>query len=172
MRGLKLHVPAPSELGFRQRLMADPATMAYNRGCAPWDGCHPETGCIDFPESDWPEWYDYFIGNEPERWYAYIVRGDDGARLGEVNVHRASGHAWHDMGIVIDARYRGQGYAEPALRLLLDHAFREMGVDEIRNAFELQRVAALKAHLACGFRILSEENGTVTLSLRKEEYPA
>ena len=172
MRGLRLHVPALRELDFRRRLMADPETMAYNRGYTPWDGYHPKTGCIDFPEADWREWYDYFIGNEPERYYAYVVRRDDGAFLGEVNVHRAPGCAWHDMGIVIDAKYRGQGYAEPALRLLLDHAFREMGASEIRNAFEVQREAALKTHLACGFSILSRTKGAVSLALAKNEYLA
>ena len=37
---------------------------------------------------------------------------------------------WHDMGIVIDALYRGRGYAVPALKLLLDYAFRELGVED------------------------------------------
>ena len=49
---LRLHVPALSELGYRQRLLADPATMAYNRGYdLSFEGYHPQTGCIDFPET-------------------------------------------------------------------------------------------------------------------------
>ena len=34
------------------------------------------------------------------------------------------------MGIVIYAPYRGRGYAVPALKLLLDYAFRELGVED------------------------------------------
>ena len=34
------------------------------------------------------------------------------------------------MGIVIYAPYRGRGYAVPALKILLDHAFRELGVED------------------------------------------
>ena len=37
---------------------------------------------------------------------------------------------WHDMGIVIYTPYRGRGYAVPALKLMLDHAFRELGVED------------------------------------------
>ena len=39
---------------FAQQMYADPETMAYNAG---WDvpsaSYHPDTGCIDFPESQW-----------------------------------------------------------------------------------------------------------------------
>ena len=34
------------------------------------------------------------------------------------------------MGIVIYAPYRGKGYAVTALKLLLDYAFRELGVED------------------------------------------
>ena len=34
------------------------------------------------------------------------------------------------MGIVIYAPYRGRGYAVTALKLLLDYAFRELGVED------------------------------------------
>ena len=37
---------------------------------------------------------------------------------------------WHDMGIVIYAPYRGRGYGVTALKLMLDHAFRELGVED------------------------------------------
>ena len=34
------------------------------------------------------------------------------------------------MGIVIYAPYRGRGYGVTALKLMLDHAFRELGVED------------------------------------------
>ena len=79
---LTLHIPALSELVFRQKMLSDPATMAYN---APW---FPPDGCIDFPESVWHEWYTRWIGKEPERFYAYLRRESDGAFVGEVCWHR------------------------------------------------------------------------------------
>ena len=30
---MQLYIPQLDELGFRQALLADPATMSYNKGC-------------------------------------------------------------------------------------------------------------------------------------------
>ncbi len=171
MGNLFLHVPSIEELDYRQKLLADLDTMAYNRGYdLNFASYHPDTGCIDFPEREWRDWYDFFIGAESERWYAYIVRRKDGAFLGEVNLHRAPGASYYDMGIVLEARYRGQGYAEEALCLLMRQAFEAIGVREVRNEFEETRTAALKTHLACGFRIVKEENGLVTLRITESDW--
>ena len=148
--------------------MADPATMDYNRGYTPRKGYDPETGCIDFPEEDWAGWHGYFVNREPERFYAYIAR--DGAFLGEVNVHSVPGQDWHDMGIVLDARHRGHGYAAEALRLLLKHAFELMCVHAVHNSFEITWPAALRSHLAAGFHEYRRENGMVELLISQEGY--
>lgn len=64
---LKLHIPEYSELWYRQKIMNDPDTMSYNKGYnIDFDGYDKETGCIAFPEQKWADWYDYFVGNEPE----------------------------------------------------------------------------------------------------------
>ena len=77
MDELALYVPKLDELWFYRKMMSDPETMSYN---ANWDvdykGYHKDTGCIDFPESEWAEWYDYWINSEPERFFAYIKRLD------------------------------------------------------------------------------------------------
>ena len=172
MNKLHLHVPTFDELWYRKQLMEDPATMDYNRGyelC--FDGYDPETGCIAFPEVEWRDWYDYYIGREPDRFYAYIVR-DDGTFLGDVNVHRSDGHPWNEMGIVIEAKYRGQGYAAPALRLLLQHAFEVMQADAVHNDFEDLRDAAVRAHLSAGFSVYRRENGRLELIITREQYEA
>lgn len=150
--------------------MADPATMAYNRGYAPFEGYHPDTGCIDFPREDWENWYQYFIGQEPERFYAYVRRKEDGAFLGEVNVHLENHGEWYDMGIVIEAKYRGMGYSKEALSLLLEYAFKTLGAQAVHNDFEETRTAAVKTHLACGFREYRRENGILELLITREMY--
>ena len=89
MNRLELHVPTIEELDYRQKIMSDPETMSYNKGYdLGFDGYHSDTGCINFPESEWQDWYEYFVGYEPERFYAYIKRKADGAFIGEVNVHQ------------------------------------------------------------------------------------
>lgn len=128
-RELELYIPKREDLWFYQQMMADPETMAYNAG---WDvayaGYHRDTGCIDCPDEALADWYDSWVGNEPERFYAYIKRSLDGAWIGDVNFHYTPENDWWDMGIVMYAPYRGKGYAVPALRLMLDHAFRDCGI--------------------------------------------
>jgi diamine N-acetyltransferase len=83
MNRLELYVPTIEELDYRQKIMSDPETMSYNKGYdLDFDGYHKDTGCIDFPESEWLDWYEYFVGCEPERFYAYIKRKEDGAFMG------------------------------------------------------------------------------------------
>ena len=168
---LCLHVPALSELWYRKQLMEDPATMDYNRGYnLPFDGYHPETGCIDFPEGEWADWHAYFIGQEPERFYAYVMRKADGVFIGEVNIHRNPDALWHDMGVVIEGRYRGMGYGKEALSLLLAHAFEGLHADAVHNDFEDARSAAVRVHRACGFTEFSRENGVLELLITREQY--
>ena len=166
---LELHVPALNELWFRQKMMSDPDTMSYNAGYDDFEGYHRDTGCIDFPESAWEEWYEHWIGREPERFYAYIRRRADGEFLGEVCCYHVPERDWYDMGIVLFAPYRGRGYAVPALRLLIDRAFRVCGVTRLHNYFEPSRISARKAHLAAGFHEIVTPEGMVSLTLTPDD---
>lgn len=170
MNRVELYVPTIEELDYRQGIMADPETMSYNKEYdLGFEGYHNDTGCIDFPESEWQDWYDYFVGQEPERFYAYIKRKEDGTFIGEVNVHKSSDDHY-DMGIMIEAKYRGQGYSKEALNLLLRHAFEEMKANAVHNDFEDERDAAMKVHLNCGFREVGRENGIIHLMITAEDY--
>lgn len=163
---LTLHVPRRDELWFRQSLLSDPATMAYN---APW---FPPDGCMDFPESEWYDFCDWWIGHEPDRFYAYLRRISDGVFVGEVNYHRPADCEHWDMGIVVSAAYRGSGYGVEGLRLLVKHAFLDDGVTCLQNDFEITRTAAYRIHRVVGFRETGTEDGIVHLELPREKYLA
>ena len=79
MEKLELYIPRLEELWFYQQMTSDPETMSYNAG---WDvdyaGYHRDTGCIDCPDEALADWYDRWIGNEPDCFYAYIKRSLDG----------------------------------------------------------------------------------------------
>ena len=168
---VRLFKPLLSDLLYRKQLLSDPETMSYNRGYElGFAGYHNETGCIDFPESEWEAWYRFFCQSELERYYAYITRCSDGVFLGEVNLHQNASGGWYDMGIVLETAHRGNGYSTEALRLLLSEAFDRLGATEVRNDFEPERSAALKAHLAAGIRVIVEENGVVQVRVMKEEF--
>lgn len=170
---IELYIPRQEELWFAQKMLADSDTMSYNANWAvTYDGYHRETGCVDFPESEWADWYNRWIDNEPERFYAYIRRRRDGEWVGDVNFHYNPDKDWWDMGIVIYAPYRGNKYAVPALELLLDHAFLVCQVSRIHNDFEIARneVAAWKTHLSAGFREIGRENGWLEVMVTREQW--
>ena len=158
---VELYIPKLEDLWFYQKMMSDPETMSYND---PWGGC------IDYPDEVLPDWYARWIGQEPQRFYAYIKRTSDGAWIGDVNFHYTPERGWWDMGIVIYAPYRGKGYAVPALRLLLDQAFRVCGISRLHNDFETTRDAAWAIHRKVGFKEMGVEDGILQLMLTKEDY--
>ena len=158
---VELYIPKLEDLWFYQKMMSDPETMSYND---PWGGC------IDYPDEVLPDWYARWIGQEPQRFYAYIKRTSDGAWIGDVNFHYTPERDWWDMGIVIYAPYRGKGYAVPALRLLLDQAFRVCGISRLHNDFETTRDAAWAIHRKVGFKEMGVEDGILQLMLTKEDY--
>lgn len=170
MSGLTLHVPEFSELWYRQQMMRDPDTMSYNAGYdLDFDGYHRDTGCIDFPQKRWEAWYGRFIGREPERFYAYVVR-EDGTFVGEVVLRQEGEPGCYEMGVVIEYAHRGKGYGQKALQLLMKTAFERLNARRVVNCFERSRTAALKIHMAFGFEIAGEEDEMLHLSLDRERY--
>lgn len=167
---VELHTPAFDELWYRQKMMSDPATMSYNAGYdVDFPGYHRDTGCIDFPEEKWQGWYDRFIGKEPEKFYAYVVRKSDGMFIGEVVLRQEGAPGRYEMGVVIEACHRGMGYSAEALKLLMDVAFGRLNAQVVCNDFERSRAAALKLHLNTGFEIVGEDD-CVHLELTRERY--
>lgn len=167
---LYLHVPKFEELIYRQKIMNDPETMDYNRGYDEYDGYNKYTGCIDFPEDKWEKWYSWMVDNKPECYYAYIVRRDDNKFIGDVSIHFNKSKKWYEMGILIEAKYRGMGYAEEAISLLMDIAFNEYDALVVHNYFEEVRKAAYKMHINAGFKLIDASNGIYNLILTKEDW--
>lgn len=168
---LYLHVPEFSELDYRRKLMADPGTMSYNKGYdLNFSGYDPDTGCIAFPQEEWAQWYEWWTGHEPERFYAYVMRRKDNMPVGEVCLHHHGNDPFHEMGIVIEAYHRGRGYGLAALKLLMSHAFDDMHVKELHNSFEESRRAAMAIHQRCGFAICGSDRGITQMACTKEGY--
>ncbi len=163
---ISLHIPIIDELWYREKLLGDKETMSYNKGYKlNFPEYDNETGCIAFPRDKWNQWFAWWIKCYPERYYAYI-KNEHNNFVGEVNLHKDSENSYA-AGIVIENRYRGQGYSDKALSLLLNIAFEELGADEVHNDFEKNRQAALRTHLKCGFKIVSEKENIVYLSIVK-----
>lgn len=176
---LELHIPAVQDMAFVQKLYADPATMAYNAG---WDarypGFHPDTGCMDFPAEQWAEKCAWWVGRQPERFYALVRERSTGKFVGEVNYHYTPSDDRYEIGIILSADCRGRGWGAQALALLLRRAFLADGLPAVYNSFEEGREPALTIHRKAGFRPVGEMEvqrfgrgvKVLELALTREEY--
>ena len=107
---LELHVPGLREMDARAKWLADPATMAYNRGQAiDAEGYDPETGCIDFPMGDWRYWRGIWLYQEPDRFSAYLLDRETGAFVGEVCYYYDMETDAHGTGVLSGAFPPGKG---------------------------------------------------------------
>ncbi len=96
------------------------------------------------------EWYKNW-NNGTDNYYAYIIRKKDTVPIGEVDIHYSVYCQKHIIGIVIEAKYRGKGYAENALNSLCDTAFHKLNLDKIYDDFPATRTAAEKVFSKVGF---------------------
>ena len=111
---LGLYRPALGELWFRQALLADAQTMAYNRQ---WGGVIP------FPKERWSDWYARWIdGDEGKRFYRYLLADEAKRFVGETAYHYDDSRGLFLCDIIVHAKYRGRGYGAEGLRLLCEAA--------------------------------------------------
>ncbi|MEG0844158.1 MAG: GNAT family protein [Romboutsia sp.] len=165
------HVPKFEELTYRQKIMSQPDTMNYNKGYdISYDGYHKDTGCIDFPKDKWRDWYSNRVDKKPKYFYAYITKKDDNSFIGEINLNLSDKDKCYDMGIVLEAKYRGMGYSLEALKELMEVAFGAYDALEVHNDFEITRKSALTIHKAVGFNVIDEINGIAKLVITRNDY--
>lgn len=160
MNKIELHIPKESELEYRRHLISDKETMNYNIGYG-----DDRTGCYYQSIEQVRDWYKNW-NNGTDNYYAYIIRKEDNVPIGEVDIHWSGYSQKHIIGIVIEANYRGKGYAEEALDLLCDVAFNELNLDRIYDDFPVTRTSAEKVFFKVGF--VRENNEFVVLT--KERY--
>lgn len=167
---LKLHVPGLRDMEHRQRWLAQPETMSYNRGQTfDADGYDLATGCIDFPIADWRYWRDVWLFREPSRYSAYLLDEDSGAFVGEVCYFYDMESDRHGAGVLIAAEHRGRGCGTEGLRLLVDRAFAHPEVESLFVDLPLERENAVRMYLTNGFTEERVEQGIVRLVRARKE---
>lgn len=168
---LYLHVPSFEELYYRQMILAQSNTMSYNRGCELGvNNYNNETGCIDFRKEYWKDWYSWWISNEPERHYSYLTQINSNDFIGEVCFHYDKTSNSHCIGIVIEAKYRGNGYCSEGLIKLAEKAFVDLNIDKLRNDIPIERKFAILGHKKAGFKEIGVVDGNYILQLSKDDY--
>lgn len=166
---LTLKIPQPSGLCYRARLLADPATMAYNAGYhLDVPGYDNATGTLAFPPYRWARWAARWLNNAPLRYYAYVL--DDGAPVGSVAFHYEPARGYTLVEVLVEAEHRGKGYCARALRLLAREAFETYGLEALYNDPPLSRTAAQKGHARAGFVPVGESWEGPLLCLTRQRY--
>ena len=153
-KNLILVEPKLEEYYYEQRLLSDPDTMNYNAGYdVSYDGYHYDKGCIDFPESKWIN--DFEKRKSKDRFFAYIKDIDLDEYIGYVNYHYNKNDNRYECGIVIEGKYRKNGYSKIGLKLLCKEAFKN-GIEELYDSFEKDRKNTLKVFESIVFKIVEE----------------
>lgn len=154
---VKLYTPLIEELSYRMMILNDEDTMSYNKNCEIFSGYDPETGCIDFNESKWKEWFLKWVNNDNDRYYAYIIKSDENTPIGDVALYYDYEKEGYCISIVIEYKHRGYGYSEDALGLLLEVAFNDLNAKKVFDNFPESRVSAEKLFNKLGFKRVSED---------------
>ena len=148
--------PRLEELWFKQALLADPETMAYN---------HAWGGTIAFPRDRWEAWYGHWVAQpEDKRFYRYLREGDAGDFVGEAAYHWDEESGRYLADVIVHARYRKKGYGRQGLKLLC-RAAKERGVSVLYDNMAVDN-PALPLFLQEGF--CEEERTDELIWLKKQ----
>lgn len=142
MDKLVLYRPELEELDFRQALLADPDTMAYN---------HAYGGTIAFPRERWADWYARWLADRAEgRFYRYLCLEGTGEPVGEAAYHYDGGFGACVCDVLVAAQYRGRGFGRRGLELLCAAA-RKNGVKRLVDNIAIDN-PSVELFRTCGFR--------------------
>ena len=124
MEPIQFYRPKLEEMAFRQKLLGDPETMAYN---------HAYGGVIPFPRERWADWYARWVAEgDGARFYRYLRDAETMEWVGEASYHYDEAFQAFLCDILIAATCRGRGYGSAGLRLLCGAA-KANGVRELRD---------------------------------------
>lgn len=146
---IQLIKPEFKELSFRQKLIGDAETMAYNKK---WGGA------IAFPPEKWSQWYECWVGAPDRRFYRYIYSRKYAAFVGEVAFRFDEALQCYICDVLVQHCYRGQGFGRAGLMLLLDEA-RRQGISVIYDNIAPDNPASGSSGAAA-----SSKHGETTIS--------
>ena len=152
---LTLYTPELKDLWFKQQMLADEATMAYNRA---WGGT------IAFPEEKWPAWHEKWVARADGKHFYRYLKDENGALVGEIACHFDEDVPGFMADVIIYAPFRGRGYGRTALEMLCAAA-RENGVTTLYDEIAADN-PSVKLFLKCGF---TEARRTQTGILLKKD---
>lgn len=156
IRAVTLCTPSLPEMAFRKEMLADPETMAYNRR---WGGT------VDFREDRWEEWYRRWVGSDDtNRFYRYLYSRRLHTFVGEAAYHREEETNRWLCDVIVQAKYRRQGFGSGALELLCEAAAKN-GIRELYDEIALDN-PSVTVFLKQGFEETARTDTAIVLKKR------
>ena len=138
------------DFAYKAHVMSDPLSMSYNAGYnIERDNYHYDTGVIDYPENRWGK--EYLRNYTSDYYFAYIKDVDKNCYVGYCCYYLENGQ--YQCGIVIESKYRHQGYGRKGLELLIQKAKENEKIKSLYDCFEVDR-GCLNLFLSLGFEIV------------------
>jgi RimJ/RimL family protein N-acetyltransferase len=124
---LQLRCAEPTDSAALLKLFTDQRNVQYDSSCNGLDNA----AAIDALIKQWST-----FSKPLERANAVIVIDNKIAGTGGLGwIGKSSeGKTVGDAGVMLDSEFRGKGYAYEALRIIIDHGFRVLGMDEVHIA--------------------------------------
>ncbi len=161
MKRIELKVPKLEEMHYRQKWMQDPNTMNYNAGFEMnLLGYDYQTGTMSKTDEEMKVWYNNWIGQEPNKYFAYIYETNKNVPIGEVYFYKDKDK--YKMGILIVNEFRGKKFSKDALNKLMKISFEKYGIPELTDSFPDDRISAIKLFKSYGFK----ESGNIEEIIR------
>ena len=128
MPQLQLRIPIPEDAAALLRLFSDRRNVQYDKSCDDLDTPDAISRLIT-------QWTTF---DEPLNRANIVVviegRPVGTGGLGWIGKTKTDGKLIGDAGIMLDSDFRGRGYAYEALRIIIDHGFRVLDMDEVHIA--------------------------------------
>ena len=105
-------------------------------------------------------WYNNWIGQEPNKYFAYIYETNKNVPIGEVYFYKDKDK--YKMGILIVNEFRGKKFSKDALNKLMKISFEKYGIPELTDSFPDDRISAIKLFKSYGFK----ESGNIEEIIR------
>lgn len=125
---LELRSPRPTDAPALLTILSDQRNIQYDKSCNGLDT--PEA--IDTLIKQWN-----IFGDPLERANVVVVINENTVGtggLGWIGKRKTDGKLIGDAGILLNPDQRGRGYAYEALRMIIDHGFHVLGMDEVHIA--------------------------------------
>lgn len=161
LKGDKVYIRQPyfSEIRYIQLLWGDKATM------------EAVGGPIELTDEKAEQWFKRMIDQRKETDQYFLIFNNTDDFIGEVSFHRFDRVTKiADFNIKILSEFRGNGYSQEAINLILDYYFRVFGGEIMFDDVAKDNIIGQQALLKFGFEHVPDREDVFLVKMTKEKF--